>query len=433
MQLRRHERIRTAVTAATAALLGSGTNARAADSGKLESTMLIYSETDRVKAVEGVVDFTKQVNDRRSFGVRLTLDGLTGASPNGATPASHVQTFTGPSGSLGYTAPAGQIPLDSSFSDARFAVDGSMTQLLDRLTSFTFGGHLSIERDYNSIGANVGIRRDFFHRNTTLGISGAYSHDTVSPMTGAPVPFSPLPPPSAGGGEGEGEGEAEGSGPGKGKDVADAVFGLTQILDRRTLLRLDYSLSRASGYLTDPYKLLSVVQDWGSAAPGDPAGYLYENRPAQHNKQAVFTDVRRYVAGATVDLSYRYFWDDWGIVSHSVDSFVRIPLGRGHAIEPHYRWYRQSAADFYHWYLVEGQPLPAFASADSRLAAFDAATLGLKYSFPLKNFDQLSISAEYYKQMGSRGPPDAIGVLGQYDLFPRLNVFMVRMGYTRDF
>jgi hypothetical protein len=436
MQLK-HERIRTAVSAATAALLGSApTSARAADSNKVESTILLYSETQRVKVGEAVVDYTRQMGDKRSFGIRLTFDGLTGASPNGATPSSRVQTFTGPSGGTIYTAQPGQMPLDNTFRDMRFAFDGRMTQLLDRVTRVTFGGHLSFEHDYNSFGGSVGMSRDFFHKNTTLDLSGSYSHDTVSPIGGIPAPLSPLPPPSPTAGNGlEADEEAEGdeSGAGMGKDLLEGVFGITQVLNRKTLLQVSYSFSRSSGYLTDPYKILSVVQDWGMPAPGDPAGYLYEHRPSARSKQALFTELRRYLAGATVATSFRYYWDDWDIVSHAFDTFVALPLGAGRAIEPHFRWYRQSAADFHRTYLVQGQTTPPFASADSRLAAFEAVTLGLKYSFPMWNRHRLGLAAEYYKQMGSRGPPDAIGVLREYDLFPAMDVFMIRVGYTHAF
>jgi len=430
MQLKRHDRIGAAVTAATAALLSS--TARAEPS-KVDSSLLIYSETNRVKAGEGVIHYSRQVSDTRTYGLNLTLDGLTGASPNGAMPSSRAQTFTGPSGSVGYTAQPGEIPLDTSFTDKRLALDGSMTSLLDRITSLTLGAHFSVEHDYYSFGASSGISRDFYRKNTTLGLSGSYSHDIVSPVGGAPVPFASMPPPTSRS-EGEHEGEEEGgSGPGKGKDIVDGMFGITQVLGRNTLMQANYSVTYASGYLTDPYKLLSQVEDWGSAAPGEPVDYLYENRPSSRNKQALFTSLRRYIAGSTVDLSYRYFWDDWGITSQSVDSFLRLPLGSGRALEPHVRWYQQTAADFHRFYLVQGQTLPQFASADSRLAAFDAWTLGLKYSFPLQHLDRLALSAEYYTQLGSRGPPDAIGILSQYDLFPKLDVLMLRVGYTREF
>jgi len=70
---------------------------------------------------------------------------------------------------------------------------------------------------------------------------------------------------------------------------------------------------------------------------------------------------------------------------------------------------------------------------DARLAAFDAITLGLEYSLPLRTGYRLRLSGEYYSQMGERGPPDAVGILRQYDLFPGLDVVMGRVGLSREF
>jgi len=433
MQLKRPQPIHTALTAVTMALLGTGGRAQAATADKVESSLLIYNETNRVKAAESVTALTGQLDARRSYSLRVTLDGLTGASPNGATPAGRVQTFTGASGNVGFTAQPGRTPLDDSFRDTRIALDGTLADQLDRMTTATYGGHLSLEQDYFSIGANGGLARDFFRKNLTLSLSGAYSHDTVSPRGGAPDALASMPPPSESTGEGEGEGEGEGGAPGKGKHVLDAVAGFTQVLDRSTLLSADYSVGLSAGYLTDPYKLLSVVDAPGGASPGEPVDYRYEKRPTSRLRQALYGELKRYLWGASLDVSYRYYWDDWGITSRTVDVLPHLPLPGGHSLEPHFRWYRQSAADFSREFLIDGQALPQYASADHRLAAFDAITVGAKYSLPLNANDRLSITGEYYRQSGTRGPPDSFGALTRYDLFPPLDVAMVRIGYAHDF
>ena len=50
------------------------------------------------------------------------------------------------------------------------------------------------------------------------------------------------------------------------KDVLDLLLGVTQVLWRVDILRVNYSYSDSSGYLTDPYKILSVVDP----VTGDP-------------------------------------------------------------------------------------------------------------------------------------------------------------------
>jgi hypothetical protein len=215
--------------------------------------------------------------------------------------------------------------------------------------------------------------------------------------------------------------------------VFDIVLGVSQILNRETIIRLNYSYNRTSGYLNDPYKILSVVNDQNSPDAGEPVDYVYESRPRIANRQALYSQVRRYLSGNTIDLSYRYFWDDWGISSHTVDLFYRWQLPHDQALQPHLRWYHQSQANFYHAYLVNGVTFPQYASADTRLARFSAITAGLQYSLPIAAGSHLNITAEYYTQIGDRSPPDAIGILRQYDLFPKMNVLMFRLGFERGF
>ena len=432
LQLRKRDSIKIAITALTVALVG-GSNARAADQDQVESSVLIYKETDRVSAAEGILGISKHLRGEYLLGLRLTYDGLTGASPNGATPASRVQTFTRPSGNGAYTAQPGQTPLDDTFKDTRIAVDGNLGKTLGRMTQLTAGIHFSTEHDYSSFGLSGGIAQDFFKKNTTLGFSGSYSRDAVSPEGGAPVPFGVMRP-SSGGGEHEGDDDDEGEGgPSEAKDVVDGIISLNQVVDRSTIIRLNYSFNHSSGYLTDPYKLLTVVENSSSANPGAPESYVYEKRPDSRTKHALFGEVRRYLGGNTLDLSYRYFWDDWGSTSHTADLFFDWQIKNGHGIEPHIRWYSQSEADIHRYFLVSGEQLPQYASADSRLAKFDALTLGLTYSLPLDALSHLHISAEYYTQMGDKSPPEAFGELRQFELFPKMNALMLRLGYTRDF
>ena len=50
------------------------------------------------------------------------------------------------------------------------------------------------------------------------------------------------------------------------KDVFDLVVGVTQVVSRNFLFQVNYSFSDSSGYLNDPYKILSVVD----GLTGDP-------------------------------------------------------------------------------------------------------------------------------------------------------------------
>lgn len=423
MQLTSSRSIRTALTAVTAALLGTSV-ATAADQDKVESEMLYYKESDRVSAFEGIVSVSKHLKHETTLGVKLTYDALTGSSPNGATPSSRIQTFTRPSGSGQYTVASGQTPLDDTFHDTRFAADLSLSRPLGRTTTAAVAGRFSNEYDYVSYGASGSLSQDLNRRNTTLGLSWSFARDRIRPEGSIPIPLTEMADP------GEPQPRRSGS---DDKNVVDIIGNVTQVIDRHTIARFNYSFSRASGYLTDPFKILSVVQSQTELEPGEPVTYRYESRPDARNKHALYGQMRRYFGGNTVDLAYRYFWDNWGINSHTVELFYRQQIRGGSALQPHLRWYHQSAADFYNPFLVNGQPLPEHASADYRLASFSAITAGLQYLLPLGGTTQLSLGAEYYTQRGDTSPPEAFGPLRDYELFPNMSALMFRVGLERGF
>src|SRR5690606_26355842 len=100
------------------------------------------------------------------------------------------------------------------------------------------------------------------------------------------------------------------------KQIFDLLFGVTQVIDRNTLMQFNYSLSSSSGYLTDPYKVVSVIDDaaganyGGNYADGLGNVYLYEERPDARLKHALFWQGKRQLQnGDIVDLSYRFMFD----------------------------------------------------------------------------------------------------------------------------
>ncbi|HET9299747.1 MAG TPA: DUF3570 domain-containing protein, partial [Candidatus Polarisedimenticolaceae bacterium] len=186
---------------------------------------------------------------------------------------------------------------------------------------------------------------------------------------------------------------------------------------KQTVAELNYSYSRSSGYLTDPYKVLSVVDP----VTGDPGAYLFESRPDQRTKQSFFGQVKHHFGRPIADLSYRYMTDDWGVASHTAEMHWRQPLGTGWYVQPHLRWYTQTAADFYRTYLLAGSPLPDHATADYRLGELDATTLGLKVGKVQQDGREYSLRVEYYKQSGRAPPGTSVGSLAGLDLFPTVD------------
>ena len=385
------------------------------DTLSLDAGLLIYAESDdQVQAYEGALSITKQIDDERSINVKGVIDVLTGASPNGAVAQNRAQTFTRPSGNGSYTTAAGETPLDDTFRDTRVALSTQYQQQLSRLWLYSGGAYLSKEYDYLALSINSALARDFNNRNTTASVGFAYAYDTIEPEGGIPAPGVSVNDPDNRLTDSEN------------KQTLDLLFGVTQVINRQTLMQFNYSISDVSGYQTDPFKILSVVDTDGWAND-----YVYENRPEQRTKQSLFwrTKYNLQPSGQVFDVSYRYFWDDWGMASHTIDSKWRIPLAKSHFIEPHIRYYNQQAVDFYQVYLDEGVAIPEYMTADYRLGELQTYTFGLKYGLPIAG-NEFSVRLEYYLTQVSgddslaKGP----GMVG-LDLYPDKSAIMLQSFY----
>ncbi len=444
MQLKKP--IGASLAAATCGLLGALPAAPALaqeiKDWDVTSSLLFYGEdNDRVKDVSLDVSIRRALDEDRSFNLNFTVDSLTGATPNGAVPTNDYQTFTGASGSNTYTINPGDAPLDPTFMDTRIAGSASWQQSFGDASRWNLGLSSSAEHDYVHIGVNGRLEHDFNLKNTTVFAGLAYGRDEVKPIGGTPDPLTPMSPPSdqpGGIGDDEGEHEGGGGGPAQSKDVFDALVGVTQILSRRSLVELSYSYGQSNGYLNDPYKILSVVDPvtglpvYGDQVAGG-AGirtflYLYESRPDTRTKQSAFVEWRHAFDRDSMALSFRFMTDDWGIDSQTAEARYRWNINDRSYLEPHLRYYTQTAADFYRTALFAGDALPAFASADYRLADLNAYTVGFKYGHDTAH-GEFAVRLEYYRQDGTPSPGSDVGELANHELIQPLAAAILQFDY----
>lgn len=267
--------------------------------------------------------------------------------------------------------------------------------------------------------------QDFNDKLTTFTAGIAGSYDLVQPIGGVPVPMQlmyPAPPPPPSGGEDDG---GEG---GKGKANVEGIVGLTQVLTRRLLTQFNYSVGYTSGYLTDPYKVVSVVD-----ASGASVNYRYESRPDNRIRQSVYWKTVYHLPHDVVHLSYRHYWDDWGVSADTVDLHYRLEFWKGSYLQPHARYATQSAADFYTHSLLDTNPVPVHASADYRLGDLVTTTFGLKFGLPVGKSSELSMRLETMTQSGNSNLANAIGIQKGFDLFPTIHANIAQLTYTGRF
>ena len=430
MQLKKP--IGATLASATCGLLGALPSApvaaQEAQKWELDTSLLYYGEDDsRVTDVSLVTAIRRALDEDRSFNLSLTIDSLTGATPTGAVPSNAVQTFTNASGNSAYDINAGLQPTDTEFLDTRIALAGSWQQPLGENMRWNAGFSASDEYDYLHLGVNGRLERDFNRRNTTAFIGAAYAKDDMNPLGGTPIGFAPM----------QEVGDFSSKTGDESKDVMDVLLGVTQVLSRRSLLELSYSYGLSDGYLSDPYKFLTVVDPLTGAPVSGPIGsglnlYLYEHRPDSRTKQSLFAEWRYAFDRDSMAVNYRIMDDDWGVQSHTVEARYRWNISDDSYLEPHLRYYTQSAADFYRTVLFNGDPLPEHASADYRLADGEATTFGFKYGHRTKR-GEYSVRLEYYQQTADPSDGATVGDLAAFDLVPKLNAVIVQFGYKFRF
>ncbi len=380
-----------------------------------------YIEQDRNTGIELLIDASRPLDGGDQFTLGLQLDTLTGATPNGATTSNVAQTFTQSSGSDSYHVKEGELPADDTHMDTRLAVEAGYSDQYSQDLVINYDGHVSMEFDYLSFGFTNSYQIDFDRHNTSLflGYSGEYNR--VHPVGSIPTPLALMTP------QDSFQNRDKGS---VTRSAAEGSIGVTQVIDRQSLLQLRLTHSHFSGYLNDPYKLLSIVDDENASSLGSTIEYRFENRPDSRDMDTLYFAYKRDLTSAIVDLSLRYSRDDWNITASTFDLRYLYRLAGGAYIQPHIRFYKQTEADFFRHSLPVSEGIPDFASADTRLAAFDAITLGIGYGSTVVEGKQHRFVAEFYTQDGESNPGDAVGLQKQEDLFPILKTLIFKYLYS---
>ena len=328
-------------------------------------------------------------------------------------PSGAIQTTTTASGNA-ETIPAGSVPV-SRFKDTRGVLDLEWKKPIGPLTP-TVGGHFSREKDYQSLGANGKLSLDLMQRLTTLTVGAGVNRDGVFPVGGTTVGLSD-------GSEIRGTGSSS-------KSVNSGLIGLSRVITRRWMMVVNASRTYESGYLTEPYKIVSLFD----GESGLPTGQLTEKRPSARDRRDVLANSVYHLTNDVLYLSYQRYWDDWGVRSHTFDMKYRRELGENNYLQPHLRYYTQTPANFFRFGLVDGATLPEFAASDYRLGPLRTVTVGATYGFHVPNDrGEWSVRAEYIAQYGNGSPKDAVGLQRQYDLFPLESIGAVLIGYSVEF
>jgi len=320
------------------------------------------------------------------------LDSIAGATPTGERPAS------------------GNIVPKARMEDRRKAWTADLSHQFPRV-NVAVGYGVSRESDYVSDGWSLNTVTDFNDKNTTVTLGYGGTKDSIAEWK---LNWSKL----------------------RHKDGSDFIAGVTQLLDPNTSVTANVVYGTASGFMSDPYKIVSTTR-----LDLDPGTYFTppENRPQDKKKVSIFLGLNRNFErlNGAVDLSYRHYHDSFGITSHTTSLEWIQKIGERVIVQPSIRFYRQSASDFYYYNLDRslittsyepvlqetGTGKAPFYSSDYRLSHLQTLDLGLKVVVKITSW--LSVDANYDRYL-MRG----LDRITPQDAYTKANMFMAGMKFT---
>jgi len=387
--------IKKELTVATCTLLSqTPTGVHALENAwELDSSYLLYSEADdRVTVNKFSVQAGGDVSERDRVSITAVLDTMSGATPTGAVKQS-TPSFTGASGGGSVGGPTNVSAL-VRFNDTRAGMAISWAHTYDNNWDVNYGGAVSIENDYESFNGSVVINKETQSKDYRFTLGVSVTADTIFRVgtDQTPEPLTKIT-------------DAKFLSTGE-KNTTDIIAGVTHVINRRTVAQLNLAYSISNGYLTDPYKVFSVV-DINTDKAFDS---FYEGRPANRRRSSITAHLNHqtYPANNVIHLTYRYYNDDWDVNSHTLILGQRFKFKTKY-VEPKIRLYSQTNAFFYQnefFAEVENNPnapgipntFPQYLSADYRLDAIRSVTPEIQFGSEIGTDDHLRARIGYMYQ-----------------------------------
>ncbi|MGI9288505.1 MAG: DUF3570 domain-containing protein [Pseudomonadales bacterium] len=226
-------------------------------------------------------------------------------------------------------------------------------------TIISMGVTNSEENDYSANAFRFDVSQDFFGGLSTLSMGYSRGSDEVGQNS-------------------DPEFEEE-------VDRQHYRFGLSQVLTKNTLLSLNYEAITSEGFLNNPYRQVRFVD------PNDANNFQLENEvyPNTRTSDAVALGLIYYLPyRAALKTKARYYTDDWGIDGMTAELGYTHPFRNRWIFDIKYRYYDQSAADFYND-LFPRADFQDYKARDKELSTFTSHTLGIGVSYAL-NIDRIN-------------------------------------------
>lgn len=303
-------------------------------------------------------------------------------------------------GQLVYDGVSGATPIGTHGLDGKAIIQKispDIRRALDLSLDYKLGNHLitpgfaySKEHDYESYAIALNDAIELNEKNTTLQFGVSHNFDSVKHNGTIWTD----------------------------KQSTSGFIGISQLLSPKDIFTAAFTFGNDSGYLSDPYRFAEYHPDIF------PEGFnvgVPERRPSHRNKEVLFTSLTHHFDSldASIEGSYRFYYDSYGVLSHTVMLSWHQWLGKHIMIEPLFRFNEQSAASFYtttfsgpFTFSPDGQ-----YSSDYRLSNFYSLDYGLQATVIIN--DHLRIVGGYHRyEMNGLDHTTA-------DMYPKAHIFTI--------
>ncbi|HPE82161.1 MAG: DUF3570 domain-containing protein [Aequorivita sp.] len=184
-------------------------------------------------------------------------------------------------------------------------------------------------------------------------------------------------------------------------------FGFSQILSKKLQGMLSLDLVQQQGLLSTPFQRVYFSDSPDRFRQNFQLADDIERLPETRFKTAIGGRLNYFINEMFVLRTYyRYYFDDWGITSHTASVEVPIKITDKFTLYPSYRFYNQTAADYFYPYETALSSYE-FYTSDYDLSEFSANQYGFGISYTdiftklkLANFGLKSVDLkyDYYKR-----------------------------------
>ena len=190
----------------------------------------------------------------------------------------------------------------------------------------------------------------------------------------------------------------------EGRNSYSLGLGFSQILHKNVQGSLSLDFVQQDGLLSTPFQRVYFGDVADSFIENFQLADAIEQLPDSRFKIAAGGRLNWYINEIfTVRTFYRYYTDDWGIDSHTASIEIPIKITDKFTLYPSYRFYNQTASDFFRPY-EEALSTDEFYTSDYDLSEYSANQLGFGVSYTdifaqahIFNYGLKSIDLKFYQ------------------------------------